>query len=111
MRRGRVPPLRTSGRRLLFVHVGVRFWVVTALAVVGAASFAVGLVELWAWNLDGMDPGTQPSALVWKVPFVIGIVALSPAICTLAWLYVRSCVRATRTFFTDPEPITLDRGW
>lgn len=58
-----------------------------------------------------MDPATQFSASAWKVPFLIGIVALSPAICTLAWLYVRACVRATRTFFTAPEPITLDRGW
>ncbi len=97
----------SGGRSLLAVQYGVRFWMAAALAVVAVWSFAFGALALFIWVMDGMDPGTRESALTWKVPFAIGVLALSPSI----WLYLAWCGRVTRTFFSAPEPITLDRGW
>lgn len=81
------------------------------LATAGLACMAVGIMALFAWELDGMDPGTQSSAKVWGVPMALGLGLLIPLVCVFAWVYSAWCVRMVRTLFADPEPITLDRGW
>lgn len=89
----------------------VWLWVAVALAAVGVWLLAAGTAILFAWTMDGMDPGTQSSSATWTIPYVIGLAAFVPVLVVFAIVYVRWCARMIRRLFSHTEPITVDSGW